>query len=192
MQIKCPTHKKPVSLEFCEVQDCAAECKHYQTAAATEAGKATTVSINGGPEVPMADLFARIDRIVQHAGDSIGPKTLREMVSKGAGLLADNADNLNVAWDSAVDEDGAAVGISVGMTWKIVPHKGILQLDTTLAFVKERVKDKKTTYVDERQGDLPIGEPSSVTLSGQDRTVTLTAETTKKLDSALEKMKHNQ
>ena len=61
-------------------------------------------------------------------------------------LLTAYEEDLNVAWGNAGDDP-----FQISLGTKLKPDKGRLKIETSISFVKERIKDKRTDFVEDAQ-----------------------------------------
>jgi len=83
----------------------------------------------------------------------IGPKTIEAIGTDIQGLLNAYQNDLDKAYLAAGDDP---LKISLGV--KVSPKDGQLKVETSMSFTTEKVKDTKTSYVDEDQQKLFAGE----------------------------------
>jgi len=83
----------------------------------------------------------------------IGPKTIEAIGTDIQGLLNAYQNDLDKAYLAAGDDP---LKISLGV--KVSPKDGQLKVETSMSFTTEKVKDTKTSYVDEDQQKLFEGK----------------------------------
>ena len=83
----------------------------------------------------------------------IGPKTIEAITTDIQGLLNAYQNDLGKAYLAAGDDP---LKISLGV--KVSPKDGQLKVETGISFTTEKIKDTKTSYVDENQANLFEGK----------------------------------
>ena len=83
----------------------------------------------------------------------IGPKTIEAITTDIQGLLNAYQNDLDKAYLAAGDDP---LKISLGV--KVSPKDGQLKVETGISFTTEKIKDTKTSYVDENQANLFEGK----------------------------------
>ena len=86
---------------------------------------------------------------------TIGPKTIREIGSMTEKLVKDYQKEIEAAYLRA---DG---GLTIGFQLKIDPAKygSGIDLEMAINFVAERIKDKTTSSINEKQMELKLAPP---------------------------------
>jgi len=79
----------------------------------------------------------------------IGSKTIETITTDIQGLLNAYQNDLDKAYLAAGDDP---LKISLGV--KVSPKDGKLKIETSISFTTEKIKDTKTSLVDEQQGSL--------------------------------------
>jgi len=86
----------------------------------------------------------------------IGSETIKAMSGLLKELIDDNAKKINEAFLKSDDDSlKISLGIDVGVSEKV---PGALDVDATIAFTTEKVKQKVTKRVNESQAELPLKE----------------------------------
>lgn len=92
-----------------------------------------------------------VKKLERMANVKIGPITIAEIERTINSLLVLHATDIDVAFILSDDEKPM---LSIALTVKLEPGKTGIDIDTTMTFVKDRVKDKVSSHADENQKNL--------------------------------------
>lgn len=88
---------------------------------------------------------------------ALGTKSLTKGFDLIGELYDDNQEGIREAWKNAAQDETVTVSLSI----KFSPNKknfDVVDIDASIAYVKEKVKQTATAEVNEMQEELPFGE----------------------------------